>query len=256
MSLNRKTLDINYVGSILELGESIKKKLVRKKDVAKIEVAMYMVEEFNLYKENDFYNKNNRRAEQVVHAYTLFHSLFKKHLRHTAMHTEGKLLDTLFHEFARQALQQIANVVNEMRADACEDILENIKDLQRQMQDAASDDEAYVDEDEMMASTEPLNSSSAGELVWVDAPTAEEQSDLSVKFIDPIEADSEISPIPHTQSSPLFFKTPRRASTPYPRDVSLNSSTESIHYSGLEDSEDLDTPHELERTDGFRWNNN
>lgn len=164
---------------------------------------------------------------------------------------------------AEQALLQMQNVVNELRTGVFNEIHNNIKLLQEQM---IADEENYADEaveesnspePKADSSTELLSVTPPEKLIWVDAPTFEENGEISVRFVESpaedtsTERGSPNSPF-YSPSSSFFAPAPKRPATPYHHDLNFSSSTEVIDGGSLlDDSDEPALPRQMERANAI-----
>jgi hypothetical protein len=89
--------------------------LQRFKDRAKLDILSYAIVQFTNNLKSDLEQQDVERAWQVVHAYTLYHSLFKKRLRNTELHELGKALDEnakMFDDLANRFIKHIEEIKN------------------------------------------------------------------------------------------------------------------------------------------------
>jgi len=221
MSFIRNASTNQHAQEILKLADSIRNKLKLHEDIAKIEVAIYAVEQFEIFKENDYYNKKDTRAIQAIHAYTLYHSFFKKlnaSLLKTENYSEAKRLDMLLLDYAHKALLQMRNVLLDLREQILAEKLAYLEQLQEHLLAANDQDEASNEEDVANDSgydtasetvsddlegddeeEEEENSNSSDLFITVDASTLTNR-ELELRFIDPIAQDSQQQLSPKTPS--------------------------------------------------------
>ncbi len=78
------------------LAERIKNSAQKAKYTSLIDSLQYSLREFFAKFDQDSETFNTDRATQVLNHYDMYHSYFKKHLRHTNLDTIGRIVDVIY----------------------------------------------------------------------------------------------------------------------------------------------------------------
>jgi hypothetical protein len=107
--MHRKVLS-HELNNILSITEIIKDAATKARFSSLISSLQYTLKEFFAHFDQDAESYKIERANQVFNHYDMYHSYFKKHLRHTDLEAKGRIVDRYLFACAKIAEMQILNV--------------------------------------------------------------------------------------------------------------------------------------------------